>query len=311
MVILASRRDIFNEDVDSLIRDMIGDIDMEKNKWTTPPLRRLREQFNKMTEATRKRAKTTSRRDKNKKRRGPYRNISVKDIKTRHRLRNAMIIINDNTSPIPNFDAGDDDTRIITRRFDEMRRSHQDFRRYREYWAQYVWRNQTITIMDHFIHATRYKLPHSQLLRKKYHKVTRYRLGYLFALLTHLKRQQMVLYTTLILFRVMVYHLHMHLRIYEKVVRLDVDIKDVIRMIKTIEMHRRLDSDKRFYDTYYPDESTTTKKAGPLVEEVKVTEHTKEKNARRHGSPEHPSSPEDPDYLDMNYDLDETTPLGA
>ncbi|XP_028170378.1 uncharacterized protein LOC114360024 [Ostrinia furnacalis] len=251
-----------------MVKDAIGDIDKERLKWTTP-IYDSDDELNSTDLSDLLFIPTTARPDAKNIRRRPRSNFTVEDFKINKRVREVLRILNEPPLRLPNFDRGDDDLGLITRKFDQMRR---DFRkRYERYRVEKVWRTRMITIMNHFIHATRYKLIHPQLLRKKYYEMNRYRIGYCFALLTHLKRQQLYIYTTLILFRKKVYFLHMHMRMYEKIVRLDVDIKDIIRMVKTLESRRRIEADPKYYDEFYEEPSTTTGRSTPGVQHVHVT----------------------------------------
>ncbi|XP_028029092.1 uncharacterized protein LOC114242214 [Bombyx mandarina] len=169
-------------------------------------------------------------------------------------------ILNQKSSQIPNFNNNDDDPSKITRRFDELRKkaikgidTGKNYLRL-EYFSDdniteiSIEKNKTLALMEHYIYETRYKLPYAQLLRKKYRDNIKYKIGFCFALLRQLKQQQMMIYTTLVNQYLRTTTLHFHIKMYEKVVRLDIDIKDVILLVRRYERARKLALNPNYYD---------------------------------------------------------------
>ncbi|CAG9794073.1 unnamed protein product [Diatraea saccharalis] len=186
---------------------------------------------------------------------------TINDIENRMRALEIERILANDLNPLPNFDKDEDDTALITRRFDKLKKEFEigdSRRRERQVKSRNIIRNRTISIMDHFIYATRYKLPYSQILRAKYRDSENYRIGYCFGLLYQLKRQQILMYTELSLHQFNIEHLHLHMKLYEKVVRLDVDIKDTMRLIRQYEAKRRVREDPNYYDIYEEEQTART-----------------------------------------------------
>ncbi|RVE47383.1 hypothetical protein evm_007982 [Chilo suppressalis] len=178
---------------------------------------------------------------------------TVKEIEDKMRELEIQRIFANELNPLPNFEKNEDDPSLITRRFDKLRNEVHlgDGRRQRgDPNLRNLIRNRTLAVMEHFVYATRYKLPYSQILRAKYHNSEQYRIGFCYGLLYQLKRQQILMFTQLTIHQYTTSTLHMHMRLYEKVVRLDVDIKDTIRLIRQIESRRRLKEDRNYYDEY-------------------------------------------------------------
>ncbi|XP_049867903.1 uncharacterized protein LOC126368068 [Pectinophora gossypiella] len=117
-------------------------------------------------------------------------------------------------------------------------------------------KNRTISIMHNWVYRTRFNLLYSQRMRKKYILSIRYKLGYCFALLRQLKREQRLLFNGYLYSGPVQGHLYYHLKIYEKVVRLDVDMKDLIKFIKGLELSRKKTEQPDFY-TDFPSSSGT------------------------------------------------------
>lgn len=111
-------------------------------------------------------------------------------------------------------------------------------------------KNKTTQIMHAIVHEIRYKLVYPQLLRKKYHKSIRYRLGYLFGMLRHLQRQARLVYHE---FQNMVENyqsIYFTLRIMDKINRFSTDVKDVIKLIRVYELQRKTVEDPHYYDQF-------------------------------------------------------------
>lgn len=215
----------------------------------------------------------------------PY---SSKDFEQRRKLRHVEDILK-SPHGIQEFLNGDDfDT--LTRRFDEIplqtRRGKRPIKKPRKedlasveeykirqrkkspYWIKQSWswnydypyfmngymytleKNKTIQIMHSVVHEIRYKLIYPQLLRKKYHKSIRYRLGYLFALIRKLQRQQKLVYHELKKMWNLYTNIYITLRLFDKINRLATDIKDVIRLIRQYELLRKSTEDPQYYDSF-------------------------------------------------------------
>lgn len=183
-------------------------------------------------------------------------NLTIADIKRRMQEREAWSIIEQNNNHLESFANGVDETAVITRRFDQI--SWWVNRPIGEVYDGIHWyetqsaKLRTIGVMAQFVYVTRYRLEYSQLLRKKYMQDVKYKIGYCFALLRLLKTQQLILYTTMVnnvfLFR---HGDYPHLRVYEKIVRLDVDIRDVIKLIKQLEHERKMVEFPNYY-AFFP-----------------------------------------------------------
>jgi hypothetical protein len=178
---------------------------------------------------------------------------TVADYKLRLKIMEMERRLDEYSNPVPNFDQGEDDPDVITRRYDKLIEDQgktslrQKQKIYLINWRN-IWRNRTLTIMQHFLYSTRYKLPYSQKLRKKYYDSPSYRIGFCFGLLRHLKMQQMIMYSQLTDFQFTYDSLHMHMKLYEKIVRLDVDMRDIMKHIRELESKRRLQEDPNYYD---------------------------------------------------------------
>lgn len=166
-------------------------------------------------------------------------------------------LLKEERSPFPNFAKDEDDLDHITQRFDAMqakKKQRNSFRReiYFDYQIPYqgsIWRMKVRMrdLMQHFVYVTRYKLPYTQLLRRKYKGHLKYQIGYCFALLRHLRQEQKNLYSALKNFHKLYNNLVFHMKMYEKIVRLDVDIKDICRLIKVLNYKRNLEDDEDYY----------------------------------------------------------------
>ncbi|KAG6459577.1 uncharacterized protein LOC115449562 [Manduca sexta] len=183
--------------------------------------------------------------------------ITIRDINIRKMNMNLARLFSKHTS-LPDFANGADDPSHETRRFDAIRAKMEtyeptDFLRQEYFYNEngtkiLMEKNKTIELMAHYVYETRYKLPYSQLMREKYKDDVRYKLGYCFSLLRQLKQQQRLIYSTLMNHYLKTVTLHFHMKMYEKVVRLDVDVRDLIQYIKDLERHRRLMVDPTYYD---------------------------------------------------------------
>lgn len=111
-------------------------------------------------------------------------------------------------------------------------------------------KNKTLQIMHSIVHEVRYKLVYPQLLRKKYHKSIRYRLGYLFAMLRHLQRQARLIYHEIENMIQIYITLYYPMRLLDKISRLATDVKDVIKLIRQYEFQRKLVEEPQYYDSY-------------------------------------------------------------
>ncbi|KAJ8715883.1 hypothetical protein PYW08_013168 [Mythimna loreyi] len=154
----------------------------------------------------------------------------------------------------------DSDLDTLTRKVDQMIEENkinnnfpQETRRetYRDddWPATYEAKTRYMNLMQHFTYITRYKLIYPQLLRKKYWENPQYRIGFLFALLRHLKNLQKWIFWKL------TKHgdeidgsIYFDLKMYERILRLDVDIKDCVLLIKKMEYHRNIQYNPKFYD---------------------------------------------------------------
>lgn len=134
-------------------------------------------------------------------------NITVDEIKVRMRKIHLNKLLESQTTAIPDFSNDSDNPIHITRRFETIAKEAKTQRkpnlRYQVYFQHsnrdriFKEKQRTISLMEQFIYATRYKLPYLQLLRKKYNYHLKYKIGYCFALLRHLKQQQKLIYSSL------------------------------------------------------------------------------------------------------------------
>lgn len=179
-------------------------------------------------------------------------NMTMEDFSIRKRKIDLKVLLESDVKHIPNFNAKDDEIEVQTRRFERVHESQkrEDILRqlyfsYEDGKFIYLQKNRTISLMAQFVYETRYRLPHAQLLRKKYISNTRYRIGYCFALLRTLKQQQMVIYSTMKNYLKKMLSLYIHIKLYEKVVKLNVDIKDLINYIKHLDKIRQSELNAR------------------------------------------------------------------
>ncbi|CAF4926767.1 unnamed protein product [Pieris macdunnoughi] len=166
-------------------------------------------------------------------------------------------ILKAENNPPPNFEI--DELNVQSRRFDSIRKD--SLKRKDEYLREIYFlkydygvkaksrKNRTIRLMEQFIYETQYKLTYVQVLRKKYILQPRYRIGYCFSLLANLRNQQFVLFDALRRNKEIWTTLYIHLKLYEKIVRLDVDIRDLIAYIKKINWDRMPKEEPVYFDS--------------------------------------------------------------
>lgn len=183
--------------------------------------------------------------------------IEMKRMKTRMLKRQLMKVLTTDLPSISEYMEFDDPT-VITEKFDKLVAKHRNTKfltRREEYhpgenqpsqksfeltkWAVFQ-------VVEHFTYIARYKLVLSQVLKKKYSGNFRYRLGYLFSLLRHLKNTQKWLQWAYKQYAVD--HHYYEVKMLQKIMRLDVDIRDVVAMIKKAEYDRNMLFDPFFYD---------------------------------------------------------------
>lgn len=111
-------------------------------------------------------------------------------------------------------------------------------------------RRKTMEIMHSIVHEVRYKLVYPQLMRKKYYKSIRYRLGYLFAMLRHLQRQARLVFHELQIMSENYISLYLTMRLLDKLGRLSTDVKDVLKLIRQYELERKMVEDPQYYDSF-------------------------------------------------------------
>lgn len=139
-------------------------------------------------------------------------------------------------------------------------------------------KNKTMQIMHSLVHEVRYKLVYPQLIRKKYHKSIRYRLGYLFAMLRHLQRQSRLVYHELDRMAEYYVNLYPTIKLLDKIGRLATDVKDVIKLIRTYELERKMVEDPQYYDNFPSSTLPKWRRADPkkqkrrnlTAEEIKI-----------------------------------------
>lgn len=178
--------------------------------------------------------------------------MTMEDFSIRKRKIDLKVLLESDVKHIPNFNAKEDEIEVQTRRFERVyeNQKREDILRqiyfnYEDGNFIYLQKNRTISLMAQFVYETRYRLPHAQLLRKKYISNTKYRIGYCFALLRTLKQQQMVIYSTMKNYFKKMLSLYIHIKLYEKVVKLNVDIKDLINYIKHLDKIRQRELNAR------------------------------------------------------------------
>ncbi|KAJ8713723.1 hypothetical protein PYW07_014093 [Mythimna separata] len=185
-------------------------------------------------------------------------NTTLRDIKKRRSKLQLEKLLNTHRS-VSDYLA-DSDLDSLTRKFDQMVEENkkntnlgQETRR--EYYIEYDWRaiyqskTRFMNLITHFTYITRYKLVYPQVLRKKYLDSPQYKIGFLFALLRHLKNMQKWIYWKL------TSHgdgidgsIYYDIKMFEKILRLDVDIKDAELLLRKMEYHRNLQYNPKYYD---------------------------------------------------------------
>ncbi|XP_050351772.1 uncharacterized protein LOC126774335 [Nymphalis io] len=165
-------------------------------------------------------------------------NMTMEQFNLRKRQIDINTLLESNFSPVPMFDTIDDEITVQTRRFNKVHESAKEQNILRQVYFDYEngtfiygEKNRTVSLMAQFVYETHYRLPYAQILRKKYITNIRYRIGYCFALLRSLKQQQMVIYSTMRKYQKKMWVVYTHLKWYEKIVKLNVDIKDLIKYI--------------------------------------------------------------------------------
>ncbi|XP_046969051.1 uncharacterized protein LOC124536534 [Vanessa cardui] len=165
-------------------------------------------------------------------------NMTMEEFIMRKRQIDIDNLLDLNFSPIPNFDKTNDEIAMQTRRFNSVRKEAKKQNNLRQVYFDYEngtfiygEKNRTVTVMAQFVYETHYRLPYAQILRQKYIHDVKYRMGYCFALLRTLKQQQMVIYSTMRKYSKKMWVVFTHLKWYEKVLKLNVDIKDLIKYI--------------------------------------------------------------------------------
>lgn len=159
------------------------------------------------------------------------------------RLLDLKVYLNEDKNPIPKFNKDDDEINAQTNRFNKINNEKKSLRElyFIEYEDMFRTRRQkvrTINLMQQFIYQTQYILPYVQMMRSKYISNPVFRIGFCFSMLHTLKLQQKIIYSTMILYRFYYSHqMFTHIRLYEKILRLDVDIKDIIKYIQMLHYH--------------------------------------------------------------------------
>lgn len=190
-------------------------------------------------------------------------NLTEREIKLR-RVRLQLQTLLNSTRTVADYIA-DSDRDTLTRKFDELVEKNQikiPTKTRREYYYSSDTKAQKLTkrenkrrlreLMSHFIYITRYKLAFAQVLRQKYYDNTVYKIGFLYGLLRHLKNMQKWVYWALDTNghtgNSVVGTVQYGLKMVEKLQRLDVDIKDVILLIKKWEFRTNIAINPNYYD---------------------------------------------------------------
>lgn len=184
-------------------------------------------------------------------------NQTVRDIRRRILMRQLDKILNTDYKYISNFNVEEDHLTILTQKFDKLVEEHKakaNQTRREVYWdgdnQPRIWlqKLRSLNLMSQFIYMTRYKLVYSQILRKKYVNNYRYRLGYLFALLRNVKNMQKWVYSALKNNEIKIDTINFHVKCFERIMRFDIDIKDLIKFIIKTEYLRNMEYNPKFYD---------------------------------------------------------------
>lgn len=194
-----------------------------------------------------------------------FKNLTLKELKIRRYRRMIEHVLSNDFQVITDFTSDAHDPDQITRRFDQIVKKGQkelSHKTRRETYhgkvdqeERYHQKVRTFRLMEHFIYETRYKMVFSQILRNKYINSHRYKLGYAFALIRHLKSMQKWLYWSIKSWNEYIETQYFNLKMLEKIMRLDVDIKNVIKLIRRLDYERKILYNPRYYD--YSEEVTT------------------------------------------------------
>ncbi|CAD0201039.1 unnamed protein product [Chrysodeixis includens] len=184
-------------------------------------------------------------------------NRTVRDIRRKMLMRQLDKILNSDYKYMPNFNIEEDHFAALTKQGDELLKQHRERKnqtRREVYWSGDVswsiWlqKKRILDIMSQFVYMTRYKLIYSQVLRNKYGANYRYKLGYLFALVRHIKNMQKWVYTALKKQSYWVDTINFNMKCYERIMRFDIDIKNLVQLIIKTEYLRNMEYSPRFYD---------------------------------------------------------------
>lgn len=187
-------------------------------------------------------------------------NLTLKEIKLRRFQLQLEGVLNSNRTVADYLSDTDFDS--LTRKFDQMMEKYkvektETRREVYDNGEAYTWRKvdakkRLRNLITHFVYITRYKLVFPQVLRKKYVDSPVYRIGFLFALLRHLKNMQKWIYWIMVTNGQTGYHIvgtiYHDLKLIEKVIRLDIDIKDVVLLIRKYEYKGNIQSNPNYYD---------------------------------------------------------------
>ncbi|CAG9561487.1 unnamed protein product [Danaus chrysippus] len=182
-------------------------------------------------------------------------NMTLEKFIIRRRRIQLQELLEDNINAKPNFGDKEDEITIQTRRFNAIVNStREEPEALRELYFDDVEKRvsirekkKTIALMEQFVYETHYMLPFMQVIRNKYKHHPKYQLGYCFSLLRTLKAQQMKLWTNLKTYQDIYLEFYTFLKIYEKVVRLDIDIKDILRIMYKLDVSLKKKKRKRKY----------------------------------------------------------------
>lgn len=166
-------------------------------------------------------------------------NMTVEKFLIRKRRMQLKELLEDNINAKPNFGDKEDEITIQSRRFgsiinstskepDALREIYFDDG---QKWITIREKKKAIALMEQFVYETHYMLPFMQVIRNKYKNYRKYQMGYCFSLLRTLKAQQMKLYTNLKTYQELYLTFYTFAKVYEKIVRLDIDIKDVLKVM--------------------------------------------------------------------------------
>lgn len=188
-----------------------------------------------------------------------YQNTTLGDIKI-HRLKIQLDRVCNTNISVTDY-LTNTNVEMLTRRFDQTVKQYKskNLKTRREYYEDdqnstvvYDAKKRLMNLMTHFVYITRYKLAYPQLLRKKYISNPAYKLGFLFALMRHLKNMQKWIYFVLKSNTEndgqLIGTLFYALKLVQKIQRLDIDIKDVVLLIKKMEYRANIAYNPNFYE---------------------------------------------------------------